>query len=151
MAPHADIDTSQAFGSAGHRVQEREKFDLDRANVEMQDAEFPGPQVPGRGYFVTTIDRDEEMIRAYIRNQELADQQSKQLELEISVAQKSINHLNIPQTVFGGSQSNLQLCRKYWHAIFVHQRRAASTVVCPWAASNACFPVAAHSTRARSP
>jgi hypothetical protein len=43
----------------------------------------------GRGYFVTTVGRDEEVIRAYIRNQELADQRLDQLELKISAAQKS--------------------------------------------------------------
>jgi putative transposase len=42
-----------------------------------------------RGYFVTTVGRDEEMIRAYIRNQELADKQLDQLELKISAAPKS--------------------------------------------------------------
>jgi len=35
------------------------------------------------------IGRDEEVIRAYIRNQELADQQLDQLELKISAAPKS--------------------------------------------------------------
>jgi len=40
-------------------------------------------------YFVTTVGRDEEVIRAYIRNQELADQQLGQLELKISTAAKS--------------------------------------------------------------
>jgi putative transposase len=36
------------------------------------------------------------VIRAYIRNQELADQQLDHLELKISAAPKSINHPNIP-------------------------------------------------------
>ncbi|MBV9530496.1 MAG: IS200/IS605 family transposase, partial [Bradyrhizobium sp.] len=44
-----------------------------------------------RGYFVTTVGRDEEVIRAYIRNQEIADQQLDQLELKISAAPKSNN------------------------------------------------------------
>jgi len=42
-----------------------------------------------RGYFVTTFGRDEEVIQADIRNQELADQQLDQLELKISAAPKS--------------------------------------------------------------
>lgn len=29
--PYADIDTSQVFGGADHRVHEREEFDMDRA------------------------------------------------------------------------------------------------------------------------
>ena len=36
---------------------------------------FTGQSFWARGYFVTTVGRDEEVIRAYIRNQELADQQ----------------------------------------------------------------------------
>ena len=38
---------------------------------------------------VTTVGRDEEVIRAYIRNQELAYRQLDQLELKISAAPKS--------------------------------------------------------------
>jgi putative transposase len=36
------------------------------------------------------------VIRAYIRNQELADQQLDQLELKISAAPNPINHPSIP-------------------------------------------------------
>ena len=49
-----------------------------------------------RGYFVTTVGRDEEVIRAYIRNQELADRQLEQFELKISAAQNPNNRPNIP-------------------------------------------------------
>jgi hypothetical protein len=70
---------------------------MDRAECRMQDAEFYGPQILGaRGYFVTTVGRDEEVIRAYIRNQELADRQLEQFELKISAAQNPINRPNIP-------------------------------------------------------
>jgi hypothetical protein len=67
---------------------------MDRAECRTQDAEFSGPQA--RGYFVTTVGRDEEMIRAYIRNQELAERQLDQLELKISAAQNPINRPHIP-------------------------------------------------------
>jgi putative transposase len=50
---------------------------------------FLGRKFWARGYFVTTVGGDEEVIRAYIRNQELADQQLDQLELKISAAPKS--------------------------------------------------------------
>ena len=36
-----------------------------------------------RGYFVSTVGRDEQMIRAYIKNQEMADQQLDQLQLKL--------------------------------------------------------------------
>ena len=50
---------------------------------------FLGPKFWTRGYFVTTVGRDEDVIRAYIRNQELADRELEQFELKISAAQKS--------------------------------------------------------------
>jgi putative transposase len=58
-------------------------------NVERKMRNFLGHKFWARGYFVTTVGRDEEMIRAYIRNQELADKQLDQLELKISAAPKS--------------------------------------------------------------
>jgi putative transposase len=36
----------------------------------MQAAEFSGRKFWARNYYVSTVGRDEEMIRAYIRNQE---------------------------------------------------------------------------------
>src|SRR5256885_13398651 len=58
-------------------------------NVERKMRNFLGHKFWARGYFVTTVGRDEEMIRAYIKNQEMADQQLDQLELKISAAPKS--------------------------------------------------------------
>ena len=37
-----------------------------------------------RGYFVSTVGRNEEMIRAYIRNQEIADKELDQLQLKLA-------------------------------------------------------------------
>jgi len=80
-------------------------------NVERKMRNFLGHKFWARGYFVTTVGRDEEVIRAYIRNQELADRQLEQFELKISAAQNPNNRPNIPyKTAFGGSLSNLQLC-----------------------------------------
>ena len=44
---HVDIDTSQIFGGADHRIHEREEFGMDRAECRTQDAEFSGPQILG--------------------------------------------------------------------------------------------------------
>jgi putative transposase len=57
-----------------------------------------GPQILARGYFVTAVGRDEEVIRANIRNQEqeLADQKLNQFELKISAAPSPINRPTIP-------------------------------------------------------
>ena len=62
---------------------------MDRAECRTQDAKFSGPQILGPRIFVTTVGRDEEMIRAYIKSQEMADQQMDKLELKISAAPKS--------------------------------------------------------------
>ena len=42
---------------------------------------FVGQNFWARGYFVSTVGRDEEVIRAYIRNQEREDQRLDQLDL----------------------------------------------------------------------
>lgn len=42
---------------------------------------FVGQHFWARGYFVSTVGRDEEMIREYIRNQEKEDQRLEQMQL----------------------------------------------------------------------
>jgi putative transposase len=42
---------------------------------------FVGQHFWARGYFVSTVGRDEEVIRAYIRNQESEDERLDQLQL----------------------------------------------------------------------
>ena len=44
-------------------------------NVERKLRNFLGHKFWARGYFVSTVGRDEETIRAYIKNQEIADKQ----------------------------------------------------------------------------
>jgi putative transposase len=45
---------------------------------------FLGRKFWARGYFVSTVGRNEEMIRAYIKNQEMPDKQLDQLQLKLS-------------------------------------------------------------------
>ena len=45
---------------------------------------FLGHKLWARGYFVSTVGRDEEKIRADIKNQEIADQQVDQLHLKLA-------------------------------------------------------------------
>ena len=52
-------------------------------NVERKLRNFLGHKFWARGYFVSTVGRNEEMIRAYIRNQELADKQLDQMQLRL--------------------------------------------------------------------
>jgi putative transposase len=76
---------------------------MDRQNVERKMRNFLGHKFWARGYFVTTVGRDEEAIRAYIRNQELADRQLEQFELKVSAAKIQTIVQTSLKTVFGGS------------------------------------------------
>src|SRR4051794_27870182 len=53
-------------------------------NVERKLRNFLGHKFWARGYFVSTVGRDEEMIRNYIKNQEAADKQLDQLQLKLA-------------------------------------------------------------------
>jgi putative transposase len=53
-------------------------------NVERKLPNFLGHKFWARGYFVSTVGRDEEMIRTYIKNQEMADKQLDQLQLKLA-------------------------------------------------------------------
>jgi REP element-mobilizing transposase RayT len=53
-------------------------------NVERKLRNFLGHKFWARGYFVSTVGRDEEMIRSYIKNQEIADKQLDQLQLKLA-------------------------------------------------------------------
>jgi putative transposase len=52
-------------------------------NVERKARNFVGHKFWARGYFISTVGRDEGTIRAYIKNQEMADQQLDQLQLKL--------------------------------------------------------------------
>ena len=52
--------------------------------VERKLRNFLGHKFWARGYFVSTVGRDEEMIRTYIKNQEMADKQLDQLQLKLA-------------------------------------------------------------------
>ena len=65
-------------------------------NVERKMRNILDHKFWARGYFAMTVGRDEEIIRAYIRNQELAVRQLDQFELKISAVQNPINRPNIP-------------------------------------------------------
>ena len=55
-------------------------------NVERKLRNFLGHKFWARGYFVSTVGRDEETIRAYIKNQEIADKQLDQLQLKLATS-----------------------------------------------------------------
>ena len=53
-------------------------------NVKRKARNFLGHKFWARGYFVSTVGRDEEVIRNYIKNQEAADKQLDQLQLKLT-------------------------------------------------------------------
>jgi putative transposase len=53
-------------------------------NVERKLRNFLGHRFWARGYFVSTVGRDEEMIRTYSKNQEMVDKQLDQLQLKLA-------------------------------------------------------------------
>jgi putative transposase len=53
-------------------------------NIERKLRNFLGHKFWARGYFVSTVGRNEEMIRAYIKNQEMADKQLDQLQMKLA-------------------------------------------------------------------
>jgi putative transposase len=55
-------------------------------NIERRQRNFMGHKFWARGYFVTTVGRDEEKIRAYIKNQEMADQHIDQMALKLGTS-----------------------------------------------------------------
>ena len=55
-------------------------------NVERKLRNFLGHKFWARGYFVSTVGRDEETIRAYIKKQEMADKQLDQLQLKLATS-----------------------------------------------------------------
>ena len=68
------------------RTPKREELDLDCAECGRQLRNFLGHKLWARGYFVSTVGRDEETIRTYIRNQEMADKQLDQLQLKLATS-----------------------------------------------------------------
>ena len=54
---------------------------IKNARDEWRARNFAGHKFWARGYFVSTVGRDEEMIRAYIKNQEMQDRELDQLSM----------------------------------------------------------------------
>jgi putative transposase len=61
-------------------VKEKSAIHLARVYGERR-RNFVGQHFWARGYFVSTVGRDEAVIRAYIRNQEREDQRLEQMNL----------------------------------------------------------------------
>src|SRR5262249_820394 len=81
---HAYIDSAEIFSGGGDRYLKGKSSIWIAQNVERRVRNFRGHKLGGRGYFVSTGGRDEETIRAYIRNQEMADKQLDQMQFKLA-------------------------------------------------------------------
>jgi len=77
---HDDFDTAEVRGIAGGGVKGKSAIHLARVYGERR-RNFVGQHFWARGYFVSTVGRDEEVIRAYIRHQEREDERLDQMNL----------------------------------------------------------------------
>ena len=79
-------------------------------NVERKLRNFLGHKFWARGYFVSTVGRDEEMIRAYIKNPGNGRQAVGSNAVEAGILVTSVAFPKSFITAYGGSPSNPQLC-----------------------------------------
>ena len=80
--PHADIDTSEIFSCPSGRIHKRQERDPYRARTYLgQRKNYSGMHFWARGYFVSTVGADEEVVKAYIQTQEKEDKRLEQLRL----------------------------------------------------------------------
>jgi len=78
---HADLDPAAVSGSAGDWVYEGQERDPPGPGVQRRKQNFAAESFWARGYMVSTVGRDEKIIRAYIRNQGEEDKQLDQMSL----------------------------------------------------------------------
>ena len=76
---HVSADCAEVQPRVCDWISEGEERDLDRARIQRGDARLRWKALLGAGYFVSTVGRDEETIRKYIRHQESEDRRTDQL------------------------------------------------------------------------
>jgi len=78
---HDAVDPAEVRGIAGGWVHQRQERDSSGSGVWERKRNFVGQHFWARGYFVSTVGRDEAVIREYIKNQEKEDERMEQLGL----------------------------------------------------------------------
>jgi REP-associated tyrosine transposase len=78
---HDDLDTAEVRGVAGGGIHQGQECNTSGAGLWRAEANFVGQHFWARGYFVSTVGRDEAVIRAYIRHQEREDERLDQMNL----------------------------------------------------------------------
>jgi REP element-mobilizing transposase RayT len=78
---HDDFDSTEIRRISGCWIHQRQKRDSSGSVYGERKRNFVGQHFWARGFFVNTVGRDEEAIRAYIRNQEKEDQRLDQFNI----------------------------------------------------------------------
>ena len=78
---YAVVNSAEIYSVTGRRIHQGGKRDPPGPGLWTSTNATSGAAFLGRGLFVNTVGRDEDAIRAYIRNQEKEDQRFEQLNL----------------------------------------------------------------------
>src|SRR5580704_6821470 len=78
---HDDLDPAEIRGLASDRLHQEQERDPFGPCLRGAEAQFHRPALWARGYFVSTVGRDEAVIREYIRKQEAEDSRLDQLNM----------------------------------------------------------------------
>src|SRR6478672_4074602 len=78
---HDDLDPAEICGLAGDRLYQRQERYPFGPCLWRKERNFTGQHFWARGYFVSTVGRDETVIREYIRKQEAEDSRLDQLNM----------------------------------------------------------------------
>src|SRR2546427_5071620 len=78
---HDVVDPAEVFGIRGGGVHQGEECDSDCTKIYGSDEELCWVDFWARGYYVSTVGRDEAQVRNYIREQEKEDRRLDQLKM----------------------------------------------------------------------
>jgi putative transposase len=81
--PYVFEHTSKVSSFKCSRLPERKKCNINSSNFKGKQKNFAGEAFWAKGYFVSTVGLDEEMVSEYIRNQEKNDVDRDQLKFVI--------------------------------------------------------------------
>jgi hypothetical protein len=79
--PYADRDTAEVRSIGSSWIHQGKECDSDSPDLSGEAAKFHRTKFLGEGYCVSTVGRDEQAIKKYIREQEAEDKRQDQLEL----------------------------------------------------------------------
>jgi putative transposase len=76
-----DIDSTEIFSCSGGWLYKRKKCNPYSSSISWQKKNYGRMSFWARGYFVSTVGTDEDVVRTYIRGQKKEDNRVEQLRL----------------------------------------------------------------------